>query len=778
MLIFIMVTANIGQVAVDATTVANAADAAVLLLGSQLATKAQMISTALQEECHDPIECCETTGFLDTILAFVFAVVVTIVTCIYAGCSGANAAWGVFAGTLGGMVGGMVGAAIQGTSIAQGAITGAAIGAAVGSIASGIAEGIVAGPEAGGDLLVVLEGEGIHSLGAGYYLIPAAVNTNLVALGALGLSSAIYNASASNQVVGDMLKQLSQDLVKLGEYDQLREGTVFAALYRAVDDPTKNADEQDIDADYDKAELVPRFAWWWHRRIKKLEWIKSQVIPAVQEFLKTMRKFRDSMAMAFAGGTPMPLECAEPPCSPSWGEPECTPGATGALERKDYKWSLVVEGGRIRRIIKGDNIKDGPIVALLRGLGNAGIKVKRDDTCNPQTDPTCLFWRPGPTAGELTTWLAKPCKHSELVSSTNCPPALKSYDGIDSMADGIRRMVFYMDTISPPGFEDWAAVQSGNIWCSPGGLVALYNKFVADNLGKASSSWETWRRRFYNKKNLSDPQTYYFKLGEWIDFLKALRPRLLKARNDLKICDKLGEHPYTDEGVKNLDTCVACGWGGGPLCSPWNLEGCVSSACGECALSEDAVPCQIKKDKDHPIGGIIVGMSSGDVLVPAINAIDSLVASMSEFRDAIPEWSENMDAYLDKLMKSDFRKDYGGINPVTYRWNDSRGYNSVEVEVGNFTIPYIDDESRDRNWYSTDECAVLQGHTDELKECWVKVTRNQPTSTEDPSTITVPMGVLGNFNPFNRGVTKKSYADYNIDSEDDNTKNHVSLVKR
>ncbi|MBI5873181.1 MAG: hypothetical protein HZB36_03455 [Candidatus Omnitrophica bacterium] len=388
----------------------------------------------------------------------------------------------------------------------------------------------------------------------------------------------------------------------------------------------------------------------------------------------------------------------------------------------------------------------------------------------------------------MMTWLATPCKHSKPVSSTNCPPAPNSYDGIDSMADGIRRMVFYMDTISPPGFNEWAAAQSGNIWCFPGdpaapSMQSLYDKFVANNLGNASSNWETWRRRFYNSKKPKDSKTYYFKLGEWIALLSDLKTKLLKytkQNSPLPVCEPGHYVDVAEDIAAPSYQCQYCQPGHPPPClaSPISGYGCPDT-CGEC--SKSALPCRIARSQDKPIGGIIVEDEdgkggNGEALVRAIKAINRLIKSMSDFRAEIPVWSDNMDAYLQELAAKDFEKDFGGYPTVTYRWTDSRGYNSVVVTVGDFIIPHIDDESRDTGWFSTDECIVLKDYADLYDNCWVRVTKYPPS--KDLSTVTVSMGALGKFNPFNRGVTKKSYAEYNIDDKDSGAKNHVSLVDK
>ena len=72
-LIFAMLIANLGQVSLQATTVANAADSAALLLGSQLATTSNQIYTALGHGIQ-----CRKGGFF-TILLIIVVVIIGIV---------------------------------------------------------------------------------------------------------------------------------------------------------------------------------------------------------------------------------------------------------------------------------------------------------------------------------------------------------------------------------------------------------------------------------------------------------------------------------------------------------------------------------------------------------------------------------------------------------------------------------------------------------------------------------------------------------------------------
>jgi hypothetical protein len=91
----------------------------------------------------------------------------------------------------------------------------------------------------------------------------------------------------------------------------------------------------------------------------------------------------------------------------------------------------------------------------------------------------------------------------------------------------------------------------------------------------------------------------------------------------------------------------------------------------------------------------------------------------------------------------------GGTNPVTYEWTDARGFNSVMVQVGSFQSAATHEYSTG-NWLAGKTCTELTHLTDE-DNCWVKVTRYDPSRT---------LGFLGKWNPFRHGITRKTWVGY------------------
>ncbi|GEM_PF-6815225 len=155
-LMFALMTANLGSVALASNNVTNAADASVLLLASQLASR----SNQLYESLGYKTERFVPSGMLGPVLAIVFvlfvifvpigaaaisaatgeAIAAPTVASSIAGSIGATSATAAAATTIGvgaaaGAAGGAIGAGIAGTDPGVGAMQGAISGAAIGSAA-------------------------------------------------------------------------------------------------------------------------------------------------------------------------------------------------------------------------------------------------------------------------------------------------------------------------------------------------------------------------------------------------------------------------------------------------------------------------------------------------------------------------------------------------------------------------------------------------------------------------------------------------------------------
>lgn len=753
-LIFVMVTVNLGNLAVDSTALANAADSAVLGLASNLATKAKM----LYEGLGNRYEKCKKRGFLSIIFAIILAIIVLVV------CTACVAAIGnVLTGMIAGAVGGAIGAGIQGTSILQGAITGAAIGGSIGGIASGVSGGLVSGlsPE---EMVIATSYSGIMAVGSSTILYIPALASSAVAFGALGVASSIYNAAVQYNMPSQLMDQLAKDLGKLSEYDRFREGAFFTALKQVVDDPTKHRDEDDVDGDGNTTELISRFAWWWHKRMLKFAEVRNQQIAPVNDFLAKMKNFRDYIEPTYAG---VLHETTTTTTDPDTGEPvtitteSLTPGM---LERLDYKWTVDETNDGMETAVAGP--ADGSIVGLLRPLYTSGY-------------PTS-YWEPGPAPAEVNTWLDEECSSS----GTPCSPAPASYDQMDALADQLRDMVTFMDGLVPPTFEEWLQHQYGNV--SPLGetfskfwfrrstwmrqLEQEYNEAMEDI--NPAMNWEAWRFYFYNPADPDgDDSTYYYMLGQQIAMLQGLRKELVGSANATNLpydSNNIRDSrlPECDGGVYDTNTppqCISCPTSGCDVatctgachwCMRWNLAHTefwwyccldVDIACSACVVNP---PCSFRNSTSLPKDTATMDTDSDDEFGPVIADIDAMIAEMTNFRGAIQEWSDTMDGFIVDLLSGDL----GGLNPIRYYWEDSRGLNEVKVQASNFIMPRIKTK-KSGGFFKGKVCAVLEHHSDE-DNCWIKVTKYPPAN--------VALGVLGRFNPFNRGVSKVGKAYYGV----------------
>ncbi len=736
-LVFVLVTMNLGNVAIKSTTVSNAADSAVLLLASNLATKAKMLFEGL-----GGYEKCQKRGFLSILLAIVFAIIVTII-CIISWGSTCSTYIIVFA-MIAGAAGGMIGAAIAGTSILQGAVSGAAIGAAIGSLGAGIGEGIgAAGDFVWSDTALELSSEELAaegwSLGGGLYLVPATIGYGSLALGALGVASTVYNQSVQYQMPSQILGQLQKDLSKLDEYSRYRESAAYTALQQVVDDPNKHSDDDDMNANGDRTELIPSFAWWWHRRMLKFAEIQNQSVPVVQNFLSTTAAFRDYIFMLYAG-----MGVYNPAIKSGH--------MTGNMERLDYKWSIDNQG--VETAYSETNpatygIFDGPITYLLQGLLSFGYQ----PMCGGQP-----CWQRGPSASQINDWMAEDCNSGATCVTSACTTcascssgsvpcgagslcsgAPAGYDPFDKLADGLRGAVVDIDGLVPPDFHTWINhfVANVNVGFDPfaqswtADLQTEYNNMA--ETGNPSYGWQSWRYYYYNPQNPADTTTYYEKLKEATDYLTDLKNQLTLTLNSLPVCSDGDWHAdATAPGGQVCGVVTTVGhwaWGYWPCCG-W---GYMWVNCVTCVHNW---PCRLT------CGGGTIDEDAGDEFGAAFWAIDDMITHFTSYRSGIKSFSDSLDAYLISTLDSSL----GGLNPVTYSWIDARGFNSVVVQVGSFTMPVIN-KHESGNWLSGKVCMRLEHYTDE-DNCWVKVTRYDPTN--------VAMGALGRWNPFARGITKLS----------------------
>ncbi len=103
---------------------------------------------------------------------------------------------------------------------------------------------------------------------------------------------------------------------------------------------------------------------------------------------------------------------------------------------------------------------------------------------------------------------------------------------------------------------------------------------------------------------------------------------------------------------------------------------------------------------------------------------------------------------------------WGGLNPATYPWADSRGDHSIAVEASGFKLPSTRNTSSG-GLLKKKYCLELVDYRDDSgANTWVKITRKDPSNKEIKSGNLA----LGMWNPYFDGkITKKSRAYYSFD---------------
>ncbi|MFC1708481.1 pilus assembly protein TadG-related protein [Candidatus Omnitrophota bacterium] len=132
------------------------------------------------------------------------------------------------------------------------------------------------------------------------------------------------------------------------------------------------------------------------------------------------------------------------------------------------------------------------------------------------------------------------------------------------------------------------------------------------------------------------------------------------------------------------------------------------------------------------------------VIDPATGLITNSPCQTSVDTDTDDEFAQVLGILEEiKNIGSDFQADclalgtkceVTGDREVVYAWDDTAGFHSVKVEVGNFPIPNIPKPTKTGNWLSNEKCWTLEDYSDGDRT-WVKITR------EDPSDRAV--GILG-----------------------------------
>lgn len=157
-------------------------------------------------------------------------------------------------------------------------------------------------------------------------------------------------------------------------------------------------------------------------------------------------------------------------------------------------------------------------------------------------------------------------------------------------------------------------------------------------------------------------------------------------------------------------------------------------------------PCRFNSS---PYAGTI-DESDDDEFSPAIAAIERIIAEIAAFRVAIQEFYAAMQ---EAAQHTGVDTTFGGKNPITYTWKDSRGEYSVKVET-QFTVPKIETIKRGPK-LNRQICIRIRGYKGRPT---VEITRSEPTNRPVGK-----RGILGKWNPFSGRIVRKSIGYYTCD---------------
>ena len=143
-----------------------------------------------------------------------------------------------------------------------------------------------------------------------------------------------------------------------------------------------------------------------------------------------------------------------------------------------------------------------------------------------------------------------------------------------------------------------------------------------------------------------------------------------------------------------------------------------------------------------------------DEFQEAKKAISNFISEIQGYRNSFRDYYTNMENAYRVLAE-----EYGGLNPATYKWQDSRGSHSITTEASSFKIPRIE-VKKSGGFLKKKICLVLRDYSDDGSRTWIKITRSDPANKELKSGKVS----LGLWNPFVSGeITKTSKAYYSYD---------------
>ena len=705
-LIFILAVANIGHISNYATNLSNAADAASLSLASQLGTKSFQFSASLMKSCHKADKCCQKTGLLSVLLAIVIAIIVIIIVIVSWGSAaplGATflgAAFTMLQTTAGAAfmtaaaaVGGAVGGAIAGTGALQGAIQGFMIGAALGSIVSlgaGLAGG---GAVAGSGGTSVAWDFSIPSIG----LELAPISITIPAGAAIpsfvtsGVAAGVATIGASSLAIASVSGAITGAVagVTLSAASSIYSAYAKDAMQdAAMADAVRKLNGLPEGTRYRESIFLQALSQTVDDPNKAVDTYDSDGDGDTAEEVPYFQIWWDNRIAFLKGEYAVSLEEAKEVVNAFI---QLYPSSSAKYSFQGAVRTFETASSTFKAALSRLELEssDGSVVELLRALENAGYDVS--------------FWESGPTYSAYKAWMESTDEDSEA------PTGYDELDYVIGELDDFNDEIDTLRSMISSNFDD--LIYNWESWLTAFYDPESYNVSCTDGVCSGGDYYTIFQRMINGYSADSPPQVG---LNGWVSGIENIRERL-------PVCT-YGTNRYDRDG---------------------NFLGCLTyTNSTDCILSDP--PCRW-----HPADPTFgtIDKDFDDEFQAVQDAINNFAAATEAFRQHSVDFYNALVAALDPDMQR--LAGYGGSNPITYKWADSRGDHNVAVTLGSFNIPRLI-RKKYGNWLKGKKCIILVDHTQNVT---VTIKRQDPANKE--------MGILGSWNPsFNGIIQRKSTAQY------------------
>mgnify|MGYP001572193534 CR=1 FL=1 len=691
-IIFVMITANIGEVSLKATSLANAADQAALSLGSQLATR----SRALWETNDSQIEQCVKSGLFGAILFLV-------VTALTGNPLLGLIAYGIYTGVTGGMSGnesfwdgfgqGLQDGILISTKIAIGIVSGAISGAAIGSAfpVIGTVVGAVIGAIVGG---------------------------------VIATAGVLYEKNNEFKDRASFFASANKELSGMPEYDQLREGVFLNTLLALSNDPAKEVDTNDADGDGDTSEKIPRFFNLWDQRVEVYDLIVSRMEDLVNNFVNgSLAGFESFLKSTFTDNTNgIPAQFYRQ-------EIDGQDGPTIMLMRYLYE-----------NDINHPTVSLGPAMSLIfqPGPDAATLESWETNQCDSDTDSSCV---PPQYYDEVDTVIAE---MKDFLAAA-----------ADVRAQDIKELALTFDTWFPQFYEpDTVDVDTGDTIVNDADYYDRFAEMINGDSSVDPKRYgiSYWKGKDVGDADY-DPN-YGILEPKRLAYAALPRYPLIPAlaideygSYTIPIYQTTGGTLPTDGYGNPIYTPKTDGKGNMLVDGDSNV---IYETTGG---TQTSIPAYIY-DWANVDPNIFyfeeLTYQPNSVWFSAVkDTLNNLITQIESFKTASQDTYTAMKDAYGSLSGGLDGATLSGYNPVYYTWPDSAGDHTIKVEVGNYKLAEIKTKKKGK-WYRRKVCSTLTNYSDDGTRCWVEITRIDPANKNVQSGKTA----LGRWNPFTAGEDK------------------------